>query len=368
MHRSFALTLAALAAIFPMQSATAFNPQTGPATSAITWLHSQQATDGMVAKDATRTEETVWGLVANGESVASFTSAGKTPIDALRSNIASEEKTAGNIGNLLLAVSAAGINPAEFAGRNLLQDLQCTYDASTGRYNDQLFNDATAILALPPGTAPKKATDYLLSQQQANGGWEFQSGFGSDTNTTAIVVMALVAANALASTAEDRALAYFKLHQKPSGGFEYSDPFSPPGDSDPNSDALVIEALLAAGQDPTGSTWTIADKNAVTDLLSFQFENGGFGYNRPGSSASAVPDAASTAQALPALASKFLPVKPTTGLLPASCPAAAASSRSPSGPPTSRLAQTGSAPIGPLAGGLALALAGWRMRRRSVDA
>ena len=365
-----ALAAAACAAIGPMLSASAFTPQSTAATNAIGWLHAQQSADGTVAGDASRTEETIWGLVANSGSVADFATSGKSPVDSLRVHIASEEKTAGNIGSLIMAVSAAGLDPTSFAGRNVVQDLACTYTPSTGSFNPQLFNDALAVLAIPRDSVPAKAVDFLLSQQKADGGWEFGTGFGSDTNTTAIVMMALVSANGLTTAARDRALAYLKTQQQASGGFEYA---AGSADSDPNSDANVIEALLATEQDPTGTAWSIGDKNAVTDLLTFQFSNGGFGFSRPGSSATAAPDAFSTTQALPALASRFLPVRQTTGVMPSSCPAtttaSASPSPSPSPPSTAHLAQTGarpasSMPVLPLLLGLLLVMLGWRLKRR----
>src|ERR1700730_18973397 len=161
-----ALAAAASAAIGPALSASAFTPQTSAATLAISWLHGQQAADGTVAASASRTEDTVFGLVANGQSVDGFSTAGKTPIDSLRAHIADEEKTAGNIGGLIMAVSAAGLSPTNFAARNLLQDLACTYEPSTGAYNAQLFNDALAVLALPAGAAPSKAKQFLVSRHE----------------------------------------------------------------------------------------------------------------------------------------------------------------------------------------------------------
>ena len=364
-----ALAAAALAALTFAPPANAFAPQTAAATKAMSWLHTQQGADGTVAGSASRTEDTVIGLVANGESVTSFSTAGKTPIDSLRAHIADEEKTAGNIGGLIMAVSAAGLDPSDFAGRNLLQDLACTYNAATGAYNSQLFNDALAVLAVPAGALPSKAVDFLAGQQQSDGGWEFGTGYGSDTNTTALVLMALTSADALNGTARDKALAYLKVHQKPSGGFEYSTPYTPPGDSDPNSDAAVIQALLAIGEDPVGPAWTVADRNAVSDLLTFQFENGGLGFSRPGSSATAPPDPLSTSQALTALASKHLPVTRTEGELPSTCATATTPSASPSPAPASgtrQLAPTGAPWQPPLAGmlGLAMVALGWRLRRR----
>ena len=361
-----ALAAAAVAALATALPASAFTTQSTAASHALDWLHTLQRTDGSVAGNASRTEDTVLGLVANGRTAASFATGGKTPIDSLREHIADEEKTAGNIGGLIMAVSAAGLSPADFAGRNLMQDLACTYDASSGAYNPQLFNDALAVLALPAGSAPSKAVAFLKDRQLSDGGWEFGATWGSDTNTTAIVLLALTAANGITADIKDRALGYLKLQQKPSGGFEYATG-SP--DSDPNSDAAVIQALLALGEDPTGPAWSVNDKNAVGDLLTFQFENGGLGFSRPASSQTAAPDALSTTQALTALASKHLPVSRTAGPMPTSCPSAATTTPSPTpAASASQLPATGSPPPPPLLAvitGIAMVALGWRLRRRT---
>ena len=366
-----ALAAGAFAALASALPVSGFTPQSTAATHALGWLQSLQGADGTVAGSASRTEDTVLGLVANGQAVTSFATAGKTPIDSLRSHIADEEKTAGNIGGLIMAVSAAGLTPTDFAARNLLQDLACTYDASTGAYNSQLFNDGLAVLALPAGSAPAKAITFLKDHQLADGGWEFGTGWGSDTNTTAVVVLALKSANGMTADVKARVLAYFHLQQKASGGFEYATG-SP--DSDPNSDAAVIQALLAMGEDPTGTTWTIAGKNAVSDLLTFQFDNGGLGFSRPGSTQTAAPDPLSTTQALVALASKYLPVRRTEGTMPSTCPAVPTATPTPTPAPTAapsagQLATTGAppnpTPLPPIVAGLALVVFGWRLRRRA---
>jgi hypothetical protein len=374
-RRLTALAIAALATLASAIPISAFTPQSTAATHALAWLHTLQGTDGTVAGSASRSEDTVLGLVANDQAVTNFATAGKTPIDSLRSHISDEEKTAGNIGGLIMAVSAAGLSPTNFGARNLLQDLACTYDASSGAYSTQLFNDALAVLAIPAGSAPAKAVVFLRDRQLADGGWEFAATWGSDTNTTAIVVLALASANGLTAVVKERVLAYFHLQQKASGGFEYATG-SP--DSDPNSDAAVIQALLAIGEDPTGTRWTLAGKNAVSDLLTFQFENGGLGYSRPGSSQTAAPDALSTTQALVALAAKHLPVTRTEGEMPSTCPPVStptptptpASTPTPTPTPSTRqLATTGAppdpTPLLPIVAGIALVALGWRLRRRA---
>lgn len=366
-RRLTALAIAALATLASAMPISAFTPQSTAASHALAWLHTLQSADGTVAGSASRTEDTVLGLVANGQAVTSFASAGKTPIDSLRSHIADEEKTAGNIGGLIMAVSAAGLSPTNFAARNLLQDLACAYDASTGAYNSQLFNDALAVLALPADSAPAKSVAFLRDRQLSDGGWEFSASWGSDSNTTAVVVLALASANGMTAVVKERVLAYFHLQQKVSGGFEYA-AGSP--DSDPNSDAAVIQALLALGEDPTGTAWTITGKNAVTDLLTFQFENGGLGFSRPGSSQTAAPDALSTTQALVALASKHLPVTQTEGAMPSTCPSVPTTTPAPTPTAsTTQLATTGAppdrTPLLPMVAGFAIVALGWRLRRRA---
>jgi hypothetical protein len=370
-RRLTALAVAALAMLVSAMPISAFTPQSSAGSHALAWLHTLQSADGSVAGSASRTEDTVLGLVANGQAVTSFASAGKTPIDSLRSHITDEEKTAGNIAGLIMAVSAAGLSPSNFAARNLLQDLACTYDASTGAYNSQLFNDALAVLALPVGSAPAKAVAFFRDRQLSDGGWEFSATWGSDSNTTAVVVLALASANGMTAVVKERVLAYFHLQQKVSGGFEYA-AGSP--DSDPNSDAAVIQALLALGEDPTGTAWTITGKNAVSDLLTFQFENGGLGFSRPGSSQTAAPDALSTTQALVALASKHLPLTQTEGAMPSTCPSVPTTTPTPAAtatptPSTTQLATTGAppdpTPLLPMVAGLAIVALGWRLRRRA---
>ena len=58
------------------------------------------------------------------------------------------------------------------------------------------------------------------------------------------------------------AIAYLHAQQNSDGGFT----FSAPGPSDPDSDALVIQALVALGQDPSGAIWTDGGKTVFDDL------------------------------------------------------------------------------------------------------
>ena len=115
---------------------------------------------------------------------------------------------------------------------------------------------------------------------------------GADTNSTAIAIEALIAAGVpVADPSVVAALAYLRGQQLADGGFPYSEAFGPPF-SDPDSDATVAQALVAAGEDPAGAAWTKSGKTALTNALVCQdAATGGFTYpGNPG------PDAFTTSQ------------------------------------------------------------------------
>jgi len=152
---------------------------------------------------------------------------------------------------------------------------------------------------------PVTAVQYLRDAQQPNGGWEWQSGFGSDTNSTALAIQALVSSGeSVTSSVIISALNYLKSAQNDDGGFTY-DPNSTWGtDSDTNSTAYVVQALLAAGQDPITGTWAVTSSNPISYLRSVQLPDGslewqkGYGSNQ-----------LATQQAVPALLGRPFPLK-----------------------------------------------------------
>jgi hypothetical protein len=110
--------------------------------------------------------------------------------------------------------------------------------------------------------------------------------------------------------------------------------------SDANSDAFVLQALVATEQ--TLSAWTTAGQTPMTNLLTFQdAATGGFGLP--------TPDTFTTSLGVPAaLAGRAMPVgsvKTAAAAVPAAgCPAAAAVVVSPSPSPAPRLPAAGRSP------------------------
>jgi hypothetical protein len=190
------------------------------------------------------------------------------------------------------------------------------YSETSGVYGVGAGRQAWAILGTVAlsETVPAQATQYLRDLAQTNGGWAWQPGFGTDTNTTALALQALIATGEpLSSTWVTQGLAYLKSAQNADGGFSY-DPDSPASTaSDANSTTYVLQALLAAGQDPAASEWSKGQNNPILFLLSLQLPDGSFEWQK-GLGASQV----ATRQAVVALLGRTFPLRvaPTR-----SCPA-----------------------------------------------
>jgi hypothetical protein len=171
-----------------------------------------------------------------------------------------------------------------------------SYNATSGLYANGAGPQAWAILgSLALGeNVPAQAVTALTSTVQSDGGWEWQSGFGSDTNTTALVVQALLATGEVTNTQIIiNALAYLKSAQQDDGGIAYNPTTN---GSDADSSAYSIMAIQAAGEDPTAPGWTKNGKTPVSYLLDLQLPNGSFEWQK-GLGANLL----ATSQAIPAL-------------------------------------------------------------------
>ncbi len=159
----------------------------------------------------------------------------------------------------------------------------------------QVIEQALYLLARKSlGLAPPSGSVAVLeAKQQAGGCWEYSDGFGCDTNSTAMVVQALLAAGVAKSDGSvQAAIVYFKASQSGDGGF----PYVAPGDSDADSTAFVLQALVAAGEDvDAGGPWEKAGKTPMQALLAFRdTATGAFMYGGQ-------DNAYATYQAVPAL-------------------------------------------------------------------
>ena len=155
-----------------------------------------------------------------------------------------------------------------------------------------------------------------------------------DTNATALAIQALQA-TALGAPNVAAALDRLATQQTTDGGFGYQ--FSP--DPDPNSTSLVIQGIVAGGENPSAGRWNDAGHTPYTSLLTWQLgcdaaatDRGGFA--SPYSDGFA--DNLATVQAVWGVGGKPFPITAAVTFGPASDPCAppATTSTSTSVPPT----------------------------------
>ncbi len=295
------------------------------ARQALDWIRAHQNADGGFpffgsASDPGATLDAVFAIAAAGQNPDAWKRDGASPLDFAASKIASYTSKTDATAKLILAAVTAERDPANFAGTDLVAQVTRSY-TTTGQYGRTVSDHAWALLALDAvhDPIPRRALDWLKAQQQPNGGWEYSQGFGTDTNTTALVMQALAATGEpVNSTAVLSATRYLRGQQNGDGGFPYTKP-SPYGtDSDANSTAYVVQGLLAVKQDPISWAWmtsltatntiTLTQHDPESRLLTYQNTTGAFRYQ------AAVPgdNFLATYQAVPALLERPLPVRRQT--------------------------------------------------------
>ena len=246
----------------------------------------------------------------------------------------------GQLGLLILDAAALGADPRSFGGDDLVSRLLATEqqtgpdaglfgteaqvgDYAAGGYQQGLALAALAAAGVRGNGQLGSAINWLIHQQCPDGGWTSPdtavngcSGTpadqsGPDTNSTALAVEGLAAQGA-AAPALSHTVAFFDSAQDPDGGWSYfPNTMATPGSTDPDSTALVIQALIALGVSPASPALTKGSDDPVSALLSFQLTGGsdaGAFFFPP---APAPASLISTYQAVPALAGLALPFGPS---------------------------------------------------------
>ncbi len=285
---------------------------------ALDWLRAHQGADGGFAGDfdeassLAATMEAIFAIVAGGENPTDWVQDGSTPLSFLEGQASNALATPGDTAKLILAAVAAGGNPRDFGGSDLVAALEASLGDSGlygGAEAGNVFGQSLAILALKAAgrPVPARAVDWLVGVQLQDGSWSWNGdttpGSG-DSNSTALVVQALVGVGGRDASVR-QALEYLRRIQNEDGGFPYQKPSSLGTDTDANSTAYVIQALVATGNDPSSQDWAVGAATPATALLALQLESGAFAWQ------AALPDDnfLATVQAVPALEGKaFLDV------------------------------------------------------------
>jgi hypothetical protein len=280
----------------------AATPQTGAAHDALDYIRTLQNDDGGFPdfgtdSSASATLDAILAFAAAGADIDGVQKSGNSPIDYLEAQAAAyAASTPGHAAKLVAVLAAAGEDPRDFAGDDYVDIMQSNYDTVTHRYGEQTLDQILYVLARRSLdlSVSSGVVSVLESDQLAEGCWEFDSGFGCDTNSTAMAVQALIAAGIDPDDASiEAALAYLKSAQNADGGF----PYLVPSDSDANSTAFVLQALVAADEDiDAGGPWEKPGGHTpMGTLLSYQDDaTGAFTY-------AGQDNAYATYQAVPAL-------------------------------------------------------------------
>lgn len=292
--------------------------QTIAVSKAVEWLVAQQQPDGGFAgfsgeSDPGATVDAVLALAA-AEHAGVKTDTSKA-IEYLKTKaLVFTQQTPGSAAKLALALVATGNDPHDFDNINPMAIVEIA--SAKGMIGIGPYEHAFGLMALvATGTPiPEAAIDAAHASQIEDGSWAFDgtldTGAG-DTNTTAMMVQALVAAGS-----EDemvtRAVDYLLATQNDDGGF----PYQPGAESDANSTSLGLQALIALND----AVHSDARGKAEAALLKMQNASGAFFYM------ASMPDdnAFATVQAIPALAGVAFPIPVATLVLatPEATPAA----------------------------------------------
>lgn len=209
---------------------------------------------------------------------------------------------------IIMGLVAARVDPRSFGSFDYVALLGSFYEPSTGAYDSStVYASGLALLGVAAAghQVPKRAIEYLVQQECAAGGFSHRNGCAGlpDLDTTAIVLNALIASGV--SRQEPivrRTLSFIRSAQNDDGGFG-AEAYSLERPTNANSTALVISALVAAGEDL--NSWAKAGGNPVSALLKLQTPSGGFKYL----STDQTPQDYATVQAIPGVALLAYPLE-----------------------------------------------------------
>jgi prenyltransferase beta subunit len=257
-------------------------PVEASADKGVTWLKTQQQTDGgfevagfpgfetpdAVLAIASAAQTTyAWNKVTARNAVLATVKSGHTPLHAL-DDLAQSGIDAGQAAKLIalvtvpLGMSSTAFDPDGDGAQNLAAtvDAGLRANGSYGLFNATLY---AAIAKRSLNSTVQAATlAYIKGAQQANGGWNYSGlagGADLDIDTTAAAIQALVAAGVpSADTDLNQGLAFLAIQQRADGSWQSF------GSDDPNSTSTAVLAVTAAGFDVEISCW----RNTVVPGLS----------------------------------------------------------------------------------------------------
>ena len=203
MHRRIVASLLAPSfLLLASLSASAQTTTSSNAQRALQWLQcSQQQANGQIGSGGNpiaRSSEVAIGLAAAGQQASAMHAGVVSLADYLKTVTSTDVGTNGEL--LLARASVADAGPTA----TVAVQLQAAKGAN-GEYGGDIYSDALAILGLRAAgqAVGDDAVAFLKAQQKASGGWSADNAdqYGEDSNTTALVIQALISTGAAADDA-----------------------------------------------------------------------------------------------------------------------------------------------------------------------
>jgi prenyltransferase beta subunit len=200
---------------------------------------------------------------------------------------------------MTLAIVSCDKNPRNFSGIDFVEKIQDFFDGSQISGNSDLLDDIFGILALISSGVGKDSSiiqslcNYVKNKEQDEGGW-------GNIDTTSVAVMALIAGGEdKDSEIIKRAISFIKTKQNDNGGFEFM------GKSNTATTSWAVQAIVAAGKNPTSIYWEKNGSCPIDYLLNLQQEDGSFNWSENNN----MNPIWMTSYAIPALLGKTYPIK-----------------------------------------------------------
>ena len=301
--------------------ALAYSDQRSSVQAAILWLVNEyQNDDGGYASMSSGANQAPSSVPATLDAILAIAAAGynpavlypgqeSTPLGYLMANEAALQNFAaangGQAGKVVLALTAAAVNPREFAGHDFLHILTNSLETSGSYQADDPFKQALAMLGVASVNLPipDLAITWLESKQSSSGAWDDGFGTADNPDATAMAVMALVAAGRRPGDESIQSALQFLSDSQKADGWSYGAGLK----ANPNSTALVIQAL-AALKEPwheDAGEWVVGGRSPLQALLSFQSQSGAF---QSDFGQGVFDDFYATVQAIPAVSGRVLPL------------------------------------------------------------
>ena len=237
------------------------------------------------------------GLAAAGNNARDVVRRGGRSLAAYLRKGASSLRDIGEIERTVLLLRSAGLDPRDFAGRDLVGEILAKRRAD-GSIAGFVSYTAFGILALRSAGEPAGGATirWLVGSQNDDGGYGVARSSSSDSDMTGAALQALAVVGRAKSGAARRAVGYLRASQAGNGGIAQMTGRSP----NSQSTSYAVQGLLAVGAGgPVVS-------RALTYLTRLQRSDGSIAY----SATSSQTPVWVTGQALAALERAPLPIAP----------------------------------------------------------